>query len=91
MPVDVLARRRDTIDMATTKASNRYLPGWRASVSTDGLVGALNGVDPVPAVWEQRQEPVGEGADTQLEGEEDGEEEVEVQQEAAKAGPAAKK
>ena len=25
MPVDVLARRRDTSDMATTKASNKYL------------------------------------------------------------------
>ena len=45
MPVDVLARRRDTSDMATTKASNQYLrtPRRRRSVCGRRVAGFRSG------------------------------------------------
>ena len=82
MPVDVLARRRDTSDMATTKASNQYLA---AAVRAPALAGGTR-VGQVPAVGEQGNEPVGEGGDAELEGEEDGEEDVEAEEERAEEG-----
>ena len=93
MPVEVFARSRDASDITTTKASNQYLSAKQVPVRTAWFVDANHDcglcVDlvtiPVPAIGEQGHEPVGEGANAELECKEDGEEEVELQKKVAEA------